>query len=86
MATLPTPEENAKQVLEIYAHFDSRPGRVLRANNFVAVAARWRIRMTDIQQGLEYAARQGWIEETEDGSLRLTDRGFSAMPQFTRAS
>ena len=86
MATLPTPEENAKRVLEIYAHFDSRPGSLLRANNFVAVAARWRIRMTDIQQGLEYAVRQGWIEETENGSLRLTDRGFSAMPQSTRAS
>jgi hypothetical protein len=85
MATLPTPEENGRQVLKIYAHFDSRPGHVLRANNFVAVAARRRIPIADIQSGLEYAAQVNWIEETENGSLRLTDRGFAAMPQPDRS-
>lgn len=80
MAKLPTPEENGRQILNIYAHFKSRPGHVLRANNFVAVAARQRIHMEDIQQGLEYAASQKWIEETDNGSLRLTELGFSKMP------
>jgi hypothetical protein len=85
MATLPTPEESARLVLQIYAHFDSRPGHVLRANNFVAVAARRRIPIADIQRGLEYAAGMGWIEETENGSLRLTEQGFEAMPQPARS-
>jgi len=85
MATLPTSEENARLVLQIYAHFDSGPGHVLRANNFVAVAARRRIPIADIQSGLEYATLVNWIEETENGSLRLTDRGFAAMPQPERS-
>jgi hypothetical protein len=48
---------------------------VLRANNFVAVAARRRIPIADIQRDFEYAAEMKWIEETENGSLRLTERG-----------
>lgn len=81
MATLPTPDENGSLVLGIYAHFNSRPGHVLRANNFVAVAARRRIPMADIQSGLNYAAERGWIEKTDNGSLRLTEQGFAEMPQ-----
>ncbi|HEX8527023.1 hypothetical protein [Allosphingosinicella sp.] len=83
MAQLPTPEENGRTVLQIYAHFGSRPGEVLRSNNFVAVAARRRIPIADIQDGLEFALEAGWIEETENGSLRLTDEGYSAMPEST---
>jgi hypothetical protein len=85
MGALPTAEENGKLVLQIYAHFDSRPGQVLRSNNFLAVAARRRIPTADIQSGLEYAAEMKWIEETENGSLRLTERGFGAMPQPNRS-
>jgi hypothetical protein len=81
MAQLPTPEENGKTVLGIYAHFGSRPKDVLGANNFVAVAARRRIPISDIQTGLEFALAAGWIEETENGSLRLTEQGFSVMPE-----
>ncbi len=86
MATLPTPEENGHLVLGIYAHFDSRPGHALRANNFVAVAARRRIPIADVQDGLDYAAQMKWIEETENGSLRLTEGGYAAMPQPDRRS
>lgn len=81
MAEFRTPEENGNLVLAIYAHFHSQPGHVLRANNFVAVAARRRIPIADIQNGLEYAASMKWIEQTENGSLRLTPQGFDAMPQ-----
>ena len=85
MATLPTREESGKLVLDIYAHFDSRPGDVLRANNLVAVAARRRVRVSDLQQGLDYAVSRGWVEQTENGSLRLTQLGFGAMPQPDRS-
>jgi hypothetical protein len=83
MATPPTPEENARRVLQIYARFDSRPGHVLRASNFVAVGSRWRIPISDIQDGLDYAAEMNWIEETDNG-LRLTEAGFAAMPHLDR--
>ena len=81
MATQPTPQENANTVLDIYAHFKSRPGSVLRANNFLAVAARRHIPTSYLQDGLDYAAEMNWIEETETG-LRLTDHGYNAMPQI----
>jgi hypothetical protein len=81
MATLPTEEQNGRLVLDIYSHFHSRPGDVLRANNFIAVAARRHIRMADLQSGLNYAAKMGWVEETANGSLRLTNNGYRQMPQ-----
>ena len=74
-----SPEENGKLVLEIYSRFDSQPGDELRANNFVAVAARRHIPMAEIQNGLDYAAKKKWIVETANGSLRLTEDGFEAM-------
>lgn len=83
MATVTTPEENARRVPQIYAHFNIRPGNVLRASNFVAVGSRWRIPISGIQIGLEYAAEMNWIEETEN-ALRLTDAGFAAMPVVDR--
>jgi hypothetical protein len=83
MAKLATAEELGKMVLKIYAHFGSRAGQVLRANNFVAVAARRHIPVSEIQQGLDYALQAHWIEQTENGSLRLTERGFAAMPEPT---
>lgn len=85
MANLRTPEQNGRLVLEIYSHFNSKAGHVLRANNFVAVAARRRIPIADIQSGLEYAATMKWIERTDNGSLRLTSSGFAAMPRLDQS-
>jgi hypothetical protein len=81
MAKMATAEENGKLVLKIYAYFHGGPGHVLRANNFVTLAARRHIPVAEIQEGLDYALNVHWIEQTENGSLRLTDRGFAAMPQ-----
>ena len=79
MATLPTPEENARTVLSIFAHFNNRPGDVLLPNNFMAVSADRRLRWEDVVNGLEKAAELGWVEETDKGSVRLTDAGFDEM-------
>ena len=78
MAILPTTEENAHKILEIYRQFKSRPGHVLRVNNFVAVGARRRWEMSDLQQGLEFAIQHGWIGE-KSGGFELTESGFSEM-------
>jgi hypothetical protein len=78
MAVLPTREENAKKILEIYRHFGSRPGHVLGVNNFVAVGARRRWEMVDLQQGLEFALQRGWIRE-KNGGFELTQDGFAEM-------
>ena len=78
MAVLATREENAQKILEIYNHFSSRPGHVLRANNFVAVGGRRRWEMSDLQQGLELAIEKGWIKE-KNGGFELTETGFEKM-------
>ena len=78
MAVLPTREENGRKMLEIYHHFGSKPGHVLRVNNFVAVGARRRWEMSDLQQGLEFAIQHGWIRE-KSGGFELTESGFSEM-------
>ena len=78
MAILPTREENAHKILEIYRQFKSMPGYVLRVNNFVAVGARRRWEMSDIQQGLEFAIKRGWIRE-RNGGFELTENGFAEM-------
>lgn len=75
---MPTLSENARAVLDIYAHFNSRAGQVLLANNFVAVAARRRIPISDVQMGIEYASGIGWIEKTSQG-LMLTAEGERAL-------
>jgi hypothetical protein len=78
MAVLPTREENVHKILEIYKQFGSRPGHVLRVNNFVAVGARRRWEMSDLQQGLNSAIERGWITE-KTGGFELTESGFAEM-------
>ncbi len=68
------PEDNAHKVLDIFSHFGSTAGDVLLSNNFVAVGARRRWRMTDLQEGIEEARRSGWIEGATRG-WRLTEDG-----------
>lgn len=75
---MPTPVENGQTVLEIYHHFDSRAGHVLLANNFVAIAARRHIPISDVQMGIEYAVHAGWIQQTPRG-LMLTEDGAAAI-------
>ena len=79
MATLPTPEESARVVLGIYKRFGIRPGEVLRGNNFMAIAAKIDVRPEDIGVGLEYGYGQGWFEDGPNGSVRLTELGFSEI-------
>jgi hypothetical protein len=78
MVVLPTKEENAHKILEIYKHFASRPGHVLQATNFVAVGERRRWDMNDLQQGLEFSIERGWIAK-RTGGFELTESGFAEM-------
>jgi hypothetical protein len=72
-------EENGRKVLSIFGHFHSKEGHVLQANNFVSVGARRRWEMRELQEGLNFAARRGWIEKTNSGGWKLTSTGFQEM-------
>lgn len=79
MATLPTPEETAREILSIFVgHFNSRPGHVLRINNFLAVWHSRRLQSEDFKPGMEFAVEKEWVEVLDNGiSFRLTGAGFA---------
>lgn len=79
MATLPTSEENARKILDIFEHFDSRSGDGIMLQTILAVAADRNWRMDDIKDGLEWGQSNGWFEEGNNDSIRLTNVGFAEM-------
>jgi pyrimidine deaminase RibD-like protein len=80
MATLPTHEEIAGEILSIFVgHFNCRPGEVLRIKNFLAVWHGRGLRAEDFKPAMELAAQRGWIEVLPGGtSFRLNKDGFAA--------
>jgi pyrimidine deaminase RibD-like protein len=80
MATVPTREEIAREILAIFVdHFNRRAGEVLRVNNFLGVWDARRLRAVDFKPGMELAAERGWVEVLRGGtSFRLTSDGFAA--------
>lgn len=79
MATLPTPEETAVEILDIFVNQNKcRPGDVLRTNNFNAVWHTRGLAAEDFKPGMEYAAAQGWVEiQQNSDAFKLTESGFA---------
>jgi hypothetical protein len=79
MATLPTPEQTAREILSIFVeHFKSRPGDVLRSNNFLAVWHSRGLQSEDFKPGMDFAAEKEWVEVIDVGiTFQLTDAGFA---------
>ena len=73
MATIPTPEETARQILKIFVDppYRCRAGDVLQYRNFVG-----KIDNRDFDPGMQYAIQQGWIQDLGKGSYKLTQTGF----------
>ena len=80
MATLPTPQELAQEILDIFvSHFKARTDDVLRVNNFLDIWPKRGHTSEDFSSGLEYAIKEGWLELLPGGSsYRLTESGFTA--------
>ena len=76
---MPTPAENGRTVLDIYAHFRSKEDHVLLPNNFISVAAQRRIPIKDVQDGIAYASEQRWIYKTSKGFWALTRDGLNQL-------
>ncbi len=79
MASMPTPEETAREILAIFVHqFNNRPDDVMRLNNFTAVWHSRGLDAADFTPGMTYAAQQGWVDVLPKGeSFRLTAKGFA---------
>ena len=73
MVTISTPEETALKILDIFKHFNCRPGNVLDRLNFFS-----RIEAEDFAPGMEFAVQQGWIQIIRKGaSIMLTAAGYA---------
>jgi hypothetical protein len=79
MATLPTPEESARRVLDIYKHFGTRPGEGLSTQNFLTVAANQGLCTDDLLDGMRYGDENDWFEDGPNGSVLLTEAGFAEI-------
>lgn len=80
MATLPTPEENARKVPDIFRHFRTRPSEMLPLRSLTSVAEERGWRPGDIDDGLQYGLEHGWFEEKEQsGFIFLTEDGFKEI-------
>ena len=78
MATLPTPGENARAILDIFKHFNTRPDESLRINNFLAIWVKKGFRGADFDSGMTYAKQNGWVVEIQPNEVyKLTEIGFA---------
>jgi len=63
------------KILDIFKHFNCRPGNVLQRQNFFS-----RIEAADFAPGIDFAAQQGWIEILRKGaSFMLMEAGFAKV-------
>ena len=79
MATLPTPEQCARAILDIFVlHFGLLAGEVLPRKNFLTIWPQRGYRTKDFKVGLQFATESGWLELLPGGkSFRLTKSGFT---------
>ncbi len=79
MAELPTPEQSAREVLNIFAHYHIRPGQALQDRIFVLQADERHIAHGDLVRGVDRGVELGWFERGPRDSLTLTASGFAQM-------
>jgi hypothetical protein len=71
MAEVPSDEEVARQILDVFTQHNVRAGGTLRRNNFLAV------RDADFQRGINKAFERGWIKKMRDRyTYELTEAGL----------
>lgn len=79
MATLPTPEENARKVLQIFKDFRTRPGETLGRNSIYAIAAEKNWPIADMEEGIKYGQDNDWFEDGPNGGILLTESGYAEI-------
>lgn len=77
MATVPSPEDAARHIVEIFLQHNCRAGMVLMLNSFIEPfnVAGWR--SSHFNVGVKYAQQQGWVELAGDNKIRLTEAGYA---------
>ena len=80
MATLPTPEESGRRILNIFRNDNIRAGEMLLIQ---VIRTHWGAdRIEDLLSGLHWLGEQGFIEQQDDRTSQavfLTEAGFQAI-------
>ena len=81
MARLPTDDEMARIVLDIFKQNNCRPDHALGVREFVAYVNRsgGRYTMAEIGAGIDYGYSKGWLEDGPNHAIKLTQAGFDEM-------
>lgn len=79
MADLPSDEEKARAVLDIFKKHGARAGHGLLPQNFTAETGPGRFTMKEYGEGIKLGCDRGWFEVGPNQSVILTDNGFEAM-------
>jgi hypothetical protein len=75
----PSGEEAAKRVLMLFKERNARPSHILKEQDYFTWFANGQFTLADFKPGCDYAIGQGWIEQPEPGTYKLTLEGFSAL-------
>ncbi len=81
MAELPTNEECARRLMDIFRKLDVRAGKGVVGR---AIFTNWAMdtlwKGEDLERAITYATEQGWVETLENNNgLKLTDKGFAEL-------
>ncbi len=77
MSSLPTPEDAARRILDIFVKYNTRPQEGLRVPVLAGAFSGGLFRNANLAEGLEYAGENGWTEyNNRSGFCRLTESGF----------
>lgn len=79
MAAVPTPEESARVILDIFKAHSCRPGQTLKGNVVKSAFLKAGGMPDGYGAALRYAEAQGWLAPVSVTGIKLTDAGFSAM-------
>jgi len=85
MCALPSDEDAAVRILELFRQRKARPSHILKHGEAFTTYAKGPVQLTHFKAGCDYAVEQGWIRETEPGSgdYMLTKAGWSAYLERT---
>ncbi|MDE2823844.1 MAG: hypothetical protein OXK79_10105 [Chloroflexota bacterium] len=76
---MPTPDDNARKVLSVFARCHAEPGRVLQDQVFFSDLVGAVIDHGDVFHGVERGLALGWFERRPGFGLALTVKGFGEI-------
>lgn len=78
MASLPTDDDKARLLLDVFRQLNARPGETIMKQSIMTVPVASGFRLEDRIDGLVIASNRGWIEERND-TIIITDAGFAEL-------